>query len=280
MNFAGFVISRKFRKSETSPLNISRSISSMHLKIEELLTIAREAGAAILKIYNDPEKSGEVTFKTDLSPLTLADEASNEVIVRGLKIYTPNVPILTEEGWAVPYTERQAWEYFWCVDPLDGTKDFVKKNGEFTVNIALIHNQTPVLGVIYVPVTNVMYYGSAEGGAWKIDSHGAKTMLAVSKKVSGWTAVESRTHSAPEEKEILSKYPVDKKISVGSSLKFCLLAEGLAQIYFRQGPTMEWDTAAGHAILTISGGTVTTPAGKPFLYNKESLLNSGFLCLA
>lgn len=251
----------------------------MHLKIDELLIIAREAGAAILKIYNDPEKSGEVTFKSDLSPLTLADEASNDLIVKGLKKYTPDIPILSEEGWAVPFTERSDWEYFWCVDPLDGTKEFVKKNGEFTVNIALIHKQTPIMGVIYVPVTDSLYYASSDAGAWKIESSGLKKKLEVHRAASEWTAVESRTHSSPEETEILSKYPIAKRISVGSSLKFCLLAEGLAQIYFRLGPTMEWDTAAGHAILTLSGGSVTTPAGKPFLYNKESLQNGGFLCL-
>ena len=250
----------------------------MNIDIEELLVIAREAGEAILKIYNDPDKADEVTFKTDHSPLTLADEASNEVITNRLKILRPDIPVLSEEGRKIPYSERKNWEYFWCVDPLDGTKEFVKRNGEFTVNIALIHNQTPILGIIYVPVTDTMYYASAQTGAYKIDTNGNKTALQVNKKSADWTAVGSRTHSAPEEAELLAKYPVVKSVSIGSSLKFCLLAEGLAQIYYRHGPTMEWDTAAGQAILTLSGGIVTKPDGTPFLYNKESLLNGSFLC--
>lgn len=251
----------------------------MHIDINELLVIAREAGKAILDIYNDPEKADELKFKTDHSPLTLADEASNKVITNGLRAFTPDIPVLSEEGRDIPYSERKNWKYFWCVDPLDGTKEFVKKNGEFTVNIALIHDQSPVLGVIYVPVTDTMYYASEETGACKIDANGNKTALQVNNKSSDWTAVGSRTHSAPEEAELLAKYPVVKSVSIGSSLKFCLLAEGLAQIYYRQGPTMEWDTAAGQAILTLSGGRLTKPDGSPFLYNKESLLNSSFLCI-
>lgn len=250
----------------------------MSIDIDELLIIAREAGEAILNIYNDPEKADQVTFKADESPLTLADQASNEVITNRLKVLTPDIPILSEEGRNIPYLERKNWEYFWCVDPLDGTKEFVKRNGEFTVNIALIYNQAPVLGVIYVPVTDTMYYASEQAGAWKIDASGNKTALQVNKKSSDWTAVGSRTHSVPEEAELLAKYPVTNSVSIGSSLKFCLLADGLAQIYYRQGPTMEWDTAAGQAILTLSGGSLTKPDGTAFLYNKESLLNGSFLC--
>lgn len=250
------------------------------IDINELLSIAREAGAAILKIYNDPEKSDTVTYKSDESPLTLADEASNEVIMKRLKAYFPEIPVLSEEGRDISFAERKNWAHFWCVDPLDGTKEFVKRNGEFTVNIALIHKNEPFLGVIYMPVTNVMYYGSEADGAWKIDANGIKTPLKTDKRSDNWTAVGSRTHSSPEEAELLSRYPVVKSVSVGSSLKFCLLAEGLAHIYFRQGPTMEWDTAAGQAILTHSGGRVTKPEGTPFLYNKESLLNGSFLCLS
>ncbi len=251
----------------------------MSIDIDELLNIAREAGEAILKIYNDPEKADEVTIKADDSPLTWADKASNEVITNRLRMLTPDIPVLSEEGRSIPYSERKNWEYFWCVDPLDGTKEFVKRNGEFTVNIALIHGQSPVLGVIYVPVTDTMYYASEQSGAFKTDGKGTKTALQVNNKSSDWTAVGSRTHSAPEEAELLAKYPVVESVSIGSSLKFCLLAEGLAQIYYRHGPTMEWDTAAGHAIVTLSGGRLTHPDGTPFLYNKESLLNSSFLCI-
>jgi 3'(2'), 5'-bisphosphate nucleotidase len=251
----------------------------MNIDIEALLFIARQAGEAILRIYHDTEKAEEVTFKADHSPLTLADQASNEVITKGLKALTPDIPILSEEGRDIPFSERKNWEYFWCVDPLDGTKEFIKRNGEFTVNIALIHKRTPILGVIYVPVTDTIYYAGAQTGAYKIKAAADKTALKVNNKTSNWTAVGSRTHSAPEEAEHLAKYPVTESVSVGSSLKFCLLAEGKAQLYYRHGPTMEWDTAAGHAILTLSGGSLTQKDGTPFLYNKESLLNGSFLCL-
>jgi len=251
----------------------------VHIDINELLSVAKEAGAVILNIYNDPEKSDAVTFKPDESPLTLADEASNEVITKRLKSLWPDIPLLSEEGRNIPFEERRNWVYFWCVDPLDGTKEFVKRNGEFTVNIALIHKNEPILGVIYVPVTGIMYYASEADGAWKVDADGIRTPLKTNKKSGDWTALGSRTHSSPEESEMLAGYPVAESIPVGSSIKFCLLAEGLAQIYFRHGPTMEWDTAAGQAILTYSGGTLTKPNGEPFLYNKESLLNGSFLCL-
>lgn len=250
----------------------------MSIDIEKVLTIAREAGEAILSIYNNPEKSGDVSFKSDSSPLTLADEASNDVILQGLRAYTPALPIMSEEGRQIPYATRRDWDAYWCVDPLDGTKEFIKRNGEFTVNIALIQHRIPVFGVIYVPVTRTMYYAGESVGAWKIDSAGEKSMLKVNRLATGWTAVGSRTHSSPEEQQVLSAYPVENIVSVGSSLKFCLIAEGKAQIYYRQGPTMEWDTAAGQVILTHSGGSMSTAQGADFLYNKESLLNGSFLC--
>ncbi len=252
----------------------------MPVDIEKILRIAREAGEAILSIYNDPEKSGEVSFKSDSSPLTLADEASNDVIQRGLSALTPDIPVLSEEGRQIPYAVRKDWVSFWCVDPLDGTKEFVKRNGEFTVNIALIRNGIPVLGVIYVPVTNTMYYAGERIGAWKVNSGGERSVLKVNRIESAWTAVGSRTHSSPEEHDVLSAYPVVSTVYVGSSLKFCLIADGQAQIYYRQGPTMEWDTAAGQAILTLSGGKMTKLSGEPFLYNKSSLLNGSFICSA
>jgi len=152
--------------------------------------------------------------------LTLADEASNEVIVRVLKTYTPDVPVLSEEGLDIPFAERQAWEYFWYVDPLDGTKEFVKKNGEFTVNIALIHNQTPILGVIYVPVTNIMYYASVERGAWKIDSQGAKTILAVSKKVWGVLPLKVAHTVRRKRKRYFRNTPVIKRFRLEVRLNF------------------------------------------------------------
>ena len=250
----------------------------MQVDIERLLKIAQEAGTAILKIYNNPEAAEKVTLKTDNSPLTLADEASHQLIEKGLQELTPDIPVLSEEGAAIPYEVRQKWTYFWCVDPLDGTKEFIHRNGEFTVNIALIHKDTPILGIIYVPVQDALYYGGAGIGAFKRTAAGGTIPLRVDTAATEWTSIGSRSHAAPEEEVILKQFPIKHSISAGSSLKFCLVADGKAHIYYRHGPTMEWDTAAGQAIVTFSGGEVTMPDGMPFLYNKPSLLNSGFIC--
>jgi 3'(2'), 5'-bisphosphate nucleotidase len=248
------------------------------IDLEKLNDMAKEAGAEILTIYNLPPEKMELTLKDDQSPLTIADSLSNDIIVKGLTSLTPHIPIISEEGKNIPYDTRKNWEFFWCVDPLDGTKEFIKHNGEFTVNIALIYKDTPVLGIIYVPVTGELYYGGANIGSWKETKSGTKTQLHVDVNSTTWTAVGSRSHASAEETAVLSQYPVTETISAGSSLKFCLIAEGKAHIYYRHGPTMEWDTAAGQAIATFSGATMTAPNGDPFLYNKVSLLNSGFLC--
>lgn len=249
---------------------------SDNIDVKAILAIAVAAGEAILTVYNR-EEGFEVETKSDSSPLTIADKMANDIICAGLKKLYPTIPIISEEGKSIPYADRKGYGLFWCVDPLDGTKEFIKKNGEFTVNIALISNQTPVLGVIYIPVQNKLYYASESAGSWKqIPGEAPEQIKAV--KTAEWTAAVSRSHADGEEKEILSKYPITNFISVGSSLKFCLLAEGKAQIYLRTGPTMEWDTAAGHAIILFSGCNITTLSGKPMLYNKESLLNEGFLC--
>lgn len=244
---------------------------------EQLLKIAVDAGKAILSVYNDPSADFGVTLKDDHSPLTIADKLSNDIIVRGLTTLYPSVPVLSEEEKEIPYKERKDREYYWCVDPLDGTKEFIKRNGEFTVNIALIHRNQPVLGVIYVPVYDTLYFGDAEHGSCKINN-GVQHPIKAHTPDNEWTAVGSRSHAAEEEKEVLAKYPVVHSVTAGSSLKFCMIAEGKAHIYYRHGPTMEWDTAAGHAIAVFSGAKMTGPQGEPFLYNKASLLNGPFLC--
>jgi len=249
----------------------------MKVDIQQILPVAVKAGEAIMKVYNTADFG--VEFKDDESPLTLADKASHDVIAAALQQLTPGVPVLSEEGASVAYEERSKWEYFWCVDPLDGTKEFIKRNGEFTVNIALIHQQQPIAGVIYVPVTGVLYYAD-ENGAKKKTADGVVTDLLVDKTSKQWIAVGSRSHASTEEENLLKSYPVIKTISAGSSLKFCMIAEGKAHIYYRNGPTMEWDTASGHAIVLYSGGQLTTPDGNAFLYNKPSLLNGSFLCKA
>lgn len=243
--------------------------------LNSLLEIAKHAGTAILKVY--AEDSINVIVKGDNSPLTLADQASNEVIVTNLKELTPAIPVISEEEKDTPYEIRKEYQYYWCVDPLDGTKEFIKRNGEFTVNIALIKRNKTVFGVIYVPVTGELFYGGKDHGSWKLDADGQKKQLKINNKADSWTAVGSRSHAVDEEIAVQKMYPVAQTASVGSSLKFCLIAEGLAQIYYRHGPTMEWDTASGQAIAEGAGAVMTTPDGQPFMYNKTSLLNGPFL---
>lgn len=245
--------------------------------LQNLSAIAVEAGKAILEVYHSGEKI-HVSLKADHTPLTVADRLSHDIIVRGLSAIDPAIPILSEEGADIPYEERQSWEYFWCVDPLDGTKEFIYRRDEFTVNIALIRHNKPVLGIIYVPVYETLYYGADSLGSWRQKNGEAAERLYAGKDVSEWIAIGSRSHASAEEEEILRSYPVVKTIAAGSSLKFCRIAEGAAHIYYRHGPTMEWDTAAGQAIAVNSGAVMTKTDGTPFLYNKPSLLNGGFIC--
>ena len=243
--------------------------------LNNLLKIAKLAGAAILKVYAEGPVS--VTLKSDNSPLTAADQAANEIIMAGLQKLTPAIPIISEEEKDTPYEIRKTYNYFWCVDPLDGTKEFVKRNGEFTVNIALMHIDKPMFGVIYVPVTGDLYYGGKSIGSWKVNADGQKKQLKIDNKTDNWIAVGSRSHASDEEIAIQKQYPVEETVSVGSSLKFCLIAEGGAHIYYRHGPTMEWDTASGQSIAEGAGAVMTTPEGQAFMYNKPSLLNGPFL---
>jgi 3'(2'), 5'-bisphosphate nucleotidase len=251
----------------------------MNIDIDKLKDIALLAGGKILEIYHDKSLSTEVDYKSDNSPLTLADKASNEVIVKALRESFPEIPILSEEEKSVAYVQRKHWDKFWLVDPLDGTKEFIKKNGEFTVNIALIDSGYPVLGIIYAPVMDILYVGdSVSKQAFMTESGNQAVTLKVNGKQTGRVAVGSRSHSSEEEVELLEKYGVVETISVGSSLKFCMVAQGKADIYYRHGPTMEWDTAAGQAIVEAAGGTVEfMKTRERFRYNREDLLNRSFL---
>ncbi len=247
--------------------------------IEEIIKLAKTAGEEILKVYNDPTQADQVDYKADDSPLTKADTASNEIIIKGLESIDSAIPILSEEEKHQDYSIRQNWHTFWLVDPLDGTKEFINRNGEFTVNIALIKDKNPVLAVIYVPVKDIIYW-SDHRGAYKIEA-GNQIKIQVNRAGQNRIAVRSKSHASVEEEAILARYDVVDSISVGSSLKFCMVAEGKADIYYRHGPTMEWDTGAGQAILQAAGGTVYAGATeeKLFRYNKENLLNGSFLCL-
>ncbi len=252
----------------------------MEIDIKQILQIAKEAGDEILKIYNDEKKFNVVDFKSDDSPLTLADQASNKIIERELKKSYPEIPILSEEGRDIGYEERKNWRMFWLVDPLDGTKEFIKRNGEFTVNIALIKGGFPIMGVIYAPATDIYYFGnSLLNEAFKQVGEDEPTTLEVNNKSENRIAVQSRSHASDEESEIMEKYGITDSISVGSSLKFCMVAEGKADLYYRHGPTMEWDTAAGQAVLEAAGGKVLRMEDqKRFFYNREDLLNKSFIC--
>ena len=254
------------------------------IDIQDIVKIAKDAGKAIMKIYN---QEFDVEYKTDSSPLTIADKKANEIIVTALNqlsvnsFLEQNIPIISEEGRSVPYDERKNWEYFWLIDPLDGTKEFVKKNGEFTINIALINKETPVLGVVYSPVLNVCYWAKRDEGAFK---NGEKLPLKTKEKRDVYKIVASRSHISNETKDFIEAIDTDKEkviISIGSSLKICLVAEGEANIYPRLGPTMEWDTAAAHAIVNESNGLfnkyIDNGALQQHVYNKKNLLNDWFV---
>lgn len=244
--------------------------------LPEILEIARQAGKEIMVVYSGVDMG--TTRKADDSPLTLADLASHQTIVTGLSKLTPDIPILSEEAANIAYDERREWRYFWLVDPLDGTKEFIKRNGEFTVNIALIENGVPILGVVYAPVLDVCYYGALGAGAQKVLGNSAAQAITVKSLATDEAikVVASRSHSDARTQALLDKLGNYECISMGSSLKLCLVAEGEAHFYPRLGPTMEWDTAAAHAVVSAAGGVVQDRGGVDLEYNKPDLHNPEF----
>ena len=247
------------------------------IDIQDIVTIAKDAGNAIMQIY---KQDFEVEYKRDSSPLTLADKKANDIIEDGLNQLSVNLPILSEEGKEISYEDRKHWEYFWLVDPLDGTKEFVKKNGEFTVNIALIRRDTPVLGVVYAPALDVCYWAKQDKGAFK---DGQKLPLKTVNQRNAYKVVASRSHMSDETQAFIDAIDTNKEkelVSIGSSLKICLVAEGEADIYPRLGLTMEWDTGAAHAIINECGMHLKGYKNLrtvSFLYNKKKLLNAWFI---
>ena len=239
--------------------------------------IARAAGAEILEVY----ESGEIlaTAKSDQSPLTVADLRAHRLIEDQLQALTPDIPVLSEEAAETPFAERALWYGYWLVDPLDGTKEFLSRNGQFTVNIALIHGHAPVLGVVHVPVGGTSYQGLPGEGAWRLGPHGDSQAIAVSAvSANPLRIVGSRSHRGNSLDAFLARVGPHEFVPVGSSLKFCMVAEGAADVYPRLGPTSEWDTAAAHAVVLGAGGSVVTLEGVPLRYNtRESLLNPSFL---
>lgn len=243
---------------------------------EQLLSIAREAGEAILRVYH---QDFAVEHKGDESPLTAADLASHRIISRRLGGLEPDTPVLSEEGADIPFETRRRWRRYWLIDPLDGTREFVKRNGEFTVNIALIEDHRPTTGVVHVPVSGVSYVGRTGQGAWKIDGEDGREEIRVAPKRPERVRVAgSRSHAGDSLKQFLERLGEHEIVSMGSSLKLCLVAEGTADVYPRLGPTSEWDTAAAQAVVEAAGGRVTTTDLATLEYNtKESLLNPHFL---
>lgn len=245
--------------------------------LPQVVEIARQAGESIMRLY--AEVNPAVEYKRDNSPLTQADLGSHRIIDEGLQRLTPEWPILSEESKEIPFEQRSGWQRFWLVDPLDGTKEFLKRNGEFTVNIALMEEGKPVLGVVYAPAIDKMYYAARGAGAWKAEG-GQVAAIRIGRAEHGRTrVVTSRSHASMEDN--LDAYTGGDAecefVTMGSSLKFCLVAEGAADVYPRTGPTMEWDTAAAQCVVEQAGGTVTDIDGNPMLYNKPVLLNPGFV---
>ena len=245
--------------------------------LEPVLAIALEAGRRIMAVY---KSEFAVTHKDDTSPLTQADLAAHDHIVRELSALTPELPVLSEESAAVPYAERKTWSRYWLVDPLDGTKEFIKRNGEFTVNIALIDHGRPVMGVVYAPALELTYMGALGEGAWRV-REGKRESIRTRKTPARPALVVTKSHRDETLDVLLAKLPAHDAVSKGSSLKLCLVAEGAADFYPRTGPTSEWDTGAGQAVAEAAGARVLRlPDFAPLAYNqKDSLLNPGFLVI-
>lgn len=260
------------------------------VSLKTLLDISLDAGREILDVY---DRDFFVKTKADKSPLTNADQRSHQIITAGLQKAYREIPVLSEEGSEIPYAKRKDWTVFFLVDPLDGTKEFIKKNGEFTVNIALIENGYPVMGVIYAPVLDAFYFGRSILGAFKLEAASRADLvddeelikqsvqLLVAEPSDVVNVVTSRSHMSEETKVFIEELGNDHEVEVvsaGSSLKFCLVAEGKADYYPRYGSTMEWDTGAGQAIVEAAGGTMLRyEDNERFYYNRENLKNGWFL---
>jgi 3'(2'), 5'-bisphosphate nucleotidase len=241
-----------------------------------VVDLVREAGRATMTYYDSPESAG-VRQKDDRSPVTLADEVAHGILVEGLQRLDPSIPVVSEEAAADDFETRRTWRRFWLVDPLDGTKEFIKRRAEFTVNVGLIENGEPVLGVVEAPALDLVYWAVKGGGAWREEKGGPAQRIYSTAPAPGTplTVVESLSHPSPELEDYLQTIPVARRVKAGSSLKFCWVAEGKADIYPRLGPTMEWDVAAGDCVYRQSGRDGERPS--PLTYNKPDLRNPSFV---
>ena len=248
------------------------------INVNKIINIAHEAGEKILQIYN--KESFDQQLKSDNSPLTEADIAAHNLIEKQLKLITPEIPVLSEESSSIPWQERKQWNYYWLIDPLDGTKEFIKKNGEFTVNIALIYQHNPIIGVVHAPVLGETWIGEQGKPAKKIEKNSTRVIkVKQHKQGEVYKVVGSRSHAGDSLNEFLNELGKHEIVSMGSSIKLCLVAEGRAHLYPRLGPTSEWDTAAAHAVVNAAGGEVVDSETKiPLKYNtKDSLRNPYFI---
>lgn len=253
------------------------------MKMENVIALVRQAGVAVMNIYH---KDFSITQKSDNSPLTEADLAAHHILVDGLFKLTPDIPVLSEESDIAVQMQRLEWSVYWLIDPLDGTKEFISRNGEFTINVALIKNGVPVLGVVYAPVLEAMYWGELGKGAFKQQGEEAFKPIAVAKVPNiptGWRILGSRSHPSQAFQEFIQTLPEADIVAMGSSLKLCLIAEGAADLYPRLSPTSEWDIAAGHAVVAAAGGQVLKLSSmQPLVYNANpnSLINPFFVACA
>ncbi|GAC1461342.1 MAG: 3'(2'),5'-bisphosphate nucleotidase CysQ [Steroidobacteraceae bacterium] len=237
--------------------------------LPRIAAIARRAAGEILEIYASGECAAGV--KDDASPLTAADLRAHQIILESLRALTPQLPVLSEESALSSFAERSGWGRYWLVDPLDGTREFLARNGQFTVNIALIDRHTPVLGVVHVPVTDIGYQGLPGGGAWRQEGGGVRHAIRVAaRSAAPIRVVGSRSHAGASLATFLARLGPYELVAVGSAIKFCMLAEGAADVYPRLGPTCEWDTAAAHAVLSAAGGVVRGLDGAPLEYNRRA----------
>ncbi|HEY7986181.1 MAG TPA: 3'(2'),5'-bisphosphate nucleotidase CysQ [Methylophilaceae bacterium] len=250
----------------------------MNELLHQVVDIAKEAGEAIMAVYAG---GIEVQHKQDNSPLTQADLAAHNIIEAGLNKLTPKLPVLSEESASIPFDIRKQWQRYWLVDPLDGTREFIKRNGEFTVNIALIENHKTTMGVVFAPALDLLFYGAQGKGAFRqLAQRPAQRIIARTFDITQVAVVGSRSHGDETLTRFLNRMGPHMLISMGSSLKICLVAEGRADLYPRLGLTSEWDTAAAQCVLQEAGGKLIDMAGKPFCYNeKESLLNPHFFAV-
>jgi 3'(2'), 5'-bisphosphate nucleotidase len=246
------------------------------ISLADIVRLSHRAGEAIMVVYAEDKIVAE--YKADQSPVTRADLAAHHIILKYLSEATPDIPVLSEESEETPYEVRRTWTRFWLVDPLDGTKEFIKKNNEFTVNIALIHAGKPILGVVYAPALGVTYAAELGAPAWKASAEGTRSIFAKADPTPPFRVVASRSHGASEEMErFLSRLGPVERVSCGSSLKLCRVAEGAADFYPRFGPTMEWDTAAAQSVVEAAGGSVTDLTGVALRCNKQNMLNPHFM---